>query len=405
MKILMLAHRLPYPPQTGDKVRAYHIARHLAQKHELTLAFLVDEPRPEQALHALQKEIPDLTYSKIARTRKRLFALLSLACGGSATLAYFNSPDFGAQIDDRLGMDRFDLIYVSSSSMAQYVKNPRHLPVVMDFVDVDSDKWLQYGARLPRHKAWVYRLEGIRLQQHELAAARQASRCIVATRQEEALLHSFAPWAPTSVIENGVDLDYFTPFSEPVQDTTIAFTGAMDYFPNIDAALHFSETIFPKIRARLPEARFLIVGKNPAPSVRRLASRQDGVEVTGEVPDVRPFVRRSSVVVAPLRVARGVQNKVLEAMAMGLPVVASQKAHEGLEARPGRHLFVEDDPSRFADLVVKLLNSPLLRTTVGGAARSFVEDHHCWAGSMAKLDRVLAEVTGIASSPTMKRVS
>jgi sugar transferase (PEP-CTERM/EpsH1 system associated) len=405
MKILMLAHRLPYPPQTGDKVRAYHIARHLAQKHELTLAFLVDEPRPEQALSALQKEIPDLAYSRIARTRKRLFALFSLACGGSATLAYFHSPDFGAQIDDRLSMDRFDLIYVSSSSMAQYVRNPHRLPIIMDFVDVDSDKWLQYSTRLARPKAWVYRLEGMRLQQHELAAARQANRCIVATRQEEALLHSFAPWAPTTVIENGVDLDYFTPSSEPAQDSTIVFTGAMDYFPNIDAVLYFSEAIFPKIRARLPGARFLIVGKNPAPVVRRLASRRDGVEVTGQVPDVRPFFQGSSVGVAPLRVARGIQNKVLEAMAMGLPVVATSKAHEGLDARPGRHLFIEDDPGRFADLVVKLLDSPQLRAAVGGAARSFVEDHHSWTGSMAKLDRVLAEVTRMQTAPTLRQVS
>jgi sugar transferase (PEP-CTERM/EpsH1 system associated) len=404
MKVLMLAHRIPYPPRTGDKVRAYRIARHLAQKHELTLAFLVDEPRPEQNLSALQKKIPDLVYSKISRTRKRLFALLSLVSGGSATLSYFKSPDFGAQVDDRLAMDRFDLVYVSSSSMAQYVTCFRQGPIIMDFVDVDSDKWLQYGARLPRHKAWVYRLEGMRLQQFELAAARQASHCVVATSQEEALLHSFAPWAQTSVVENGVDLDYFTPSGEPSHDPTIVFTGAMDYFPNIDAVLYFSKAILPRIQAQVPEARFVIVGKNPVTSVRRLASLK-GVEVTGEVPDVRPFSRQASVVVAPLRVARGIQNKVLEAMAMGLPVVASPKAHEGLDARPGRHLFVEDDPGRSADLVVNLLNSPLLRAAVGRAARSFVESRHCWGDSMAKLDRVLAEVTGMAGSPPMKQVS
>jgi len=146
------------------------------------------------------------------------------------------------------------------------------------------------------------------------------------------------------------------------------------------------------------------VGKRPVTAVRRLASIK-GVEVTGEVPDVRPFLRQASVVVAPLRVARGVQNKVLEAMAMGLPVVASSKAHEGLDAKPGRHLFVEDDPGRAADLIVNLLDSPLLRAPVGRAARSFVESHHCWADSMAKLDRVLAQVTGMAASPTMRQVS
>jgi sugar transferase (PEP-CTERM/EpsH1 system associated) len=391
MRILMLAHKLPYPPRTGDKVRAYHVARHLAREHELTLACLVDEPDAAPALDALRREIPDLEYASIARGRKRLRALLCLARGGSATMAYFDSPALRLRLGARLHDNPFDLIYASSSSMAQYVIRTRGIPLLMDFLDVDSDKWLQYGARHPFPGSWVYRLEGKRLREHELAIARRADRCIVTTRQEEALLHSFAPWAPTTVVPNGVDLEYFRPAAAPAVDPRIVFTGAMDYFPNIDAVVHFSRHILPRIREQVPEAQFSIVGKTPAPAVRRL-SATPGVHVSGTVPDVRPFLQQAAVAVAPLRVARGVQNKVLEAMAMGLPVVGTSKGHEGLEARPGRDLLVEDNPGKFADLVVRLLRNATLRAEVGRAARQFVEAHHSWAASMARLDRLLATV-------------
>lgn len=399
----MLAHRIPYPPYTGDKVRAYHIARHLSRNHELALAFLVDEPEAERAISALREEIPDLIYTITSRHRKRLLALLRLARGGSATMAYFDSPDLATQVDERLGRESFDLIYVSSSSMVQYVPGTWRNPVVMDFVDVDSDKWRQYGDWLPILKGWLYRLEGRRLQRHELSAARLATRCIVATPPEEALLRSFAPWALTTVIENGVDLDYFTPAQTPLANSTIIFTGAMDYFPNIDAVTHFCHRIFPRIREQVRDVRFLIVGKNPAPSVRCLAA-VPGVHVTGTVPDVRPFLRQATVVVAPLRVARGIQNKVLEAMAMGLPVVTTSKAHEGLEARPGQDLFVEDDPFNFADVVVGLLSASGLRDRVGRAARKFVETHHSWTASMGKLDRVVAEITHSRDSSRIRQL-
>ncbi len=394
----MLAHRLPYPPRTGDKVRAYHIARHLAREHELTLACLVDEPKAEPALAALGQEIPDIEHAVISRASKRLGAILHLADGASATMAYFDSPELRARVAARLGEGAYDLIYVSSSSMIQYADASRRIPLLMDFVDIDSDKWLQYGERLRFHTAWLYRVEGKRLRQHELAAARRANRCIVATRQEEVLLHSFAPWAPTTVIPNGVDLDYFTPARAPAADPTIVFTGAMDYVPNVDAVRHFCQRIFPRIRQQVPHARFSIVGKSPAAPVRRLAA-VPGVHVTGSVPDVRPFLRQAAVAVAPLRVARGIQNKVLEAMATGLPVVATSRAHEGLEARPGQHLFVEDDPANFADVVAGLLRTPGLRAEVGQAARKFVEAHHCWAASLAELDQVLARVSRPLSLP------
>jgi sugar transferase (PEP-CTERM/EpsH1 system associated) len=397
MRVLMLAHRLPYPPHTGDKVRAYHVARHLARGHDLTLACLADEEGAPTSVTMLRREVGDIVCVRIQRRSQRLRSIWGLARGGSGTVKYFDSGELRAALQARLRSRPVDLVYVSSSSMAQYVSEFGAVPVVMDFVDVDSDKWRQYSRQLPWPKGWVYRLEARRLRAHELAAARRASRCIVATRREEELLRSFAPWAPTSVIQNGVDLDHFAPAGASATDPVIVFTGAMDYYPNVDAVTWFCHRVFPRIRLEVPAAQFLIVGKNPVRQVRALGALGN-VEVTGTVPDVRPFLRRAAVAVAPLRVARGVQNKVLEAMAMGLPVVASPRAHEGIEARPGDHLFVADDPGEFANVVVRLLRTPALRGVAGRSARAFVEANHCWTTSMKELERVVCDVTRSSSS-------
>jgi len=161
----MLAHRLPYPPRTGDKVRAYHIARHLARAHDLTLVGLVDDTTAELAVAALREEVGEVAFASISRGPKRLRALLSLLRGGCATMAYFDSPELHTQVARRLRENSFDLFYVSSSSMAQYLKRRPARPILMDFVDVDSDKWRQYGEWLPGPKAWIYRLEALRLRQ------------------------------------------------------------------------------------------------------------------------------------------------------------------------------------------------------------------------------------------------
>ncbi|HXH82031.1 MAG TPA: TIGR03087 family PEP-CTERM/XrtA system glycosyltransferase [Candidatus Tectomicrobia bacterium] len=391
MRILMLAHRLPYPPTTGDKVRAYHVARHLAASHRLTLACLVDEPLPAERIAAFRRWVPDVEHVVIDRRRHRARALLGLAAGASATVRYFDAPGLRRRVEARLREASFDLVYVSSSSMAQYVPAPAPAPVVMDFVDVDSDKWAQYAARLAFPASLVYGLEARRLRRAEQAAAAAAAHCLVATREEQRLLLAIAPDAPSTVVANGVDLEYFAPRPAPGTAPTIVFTGAMDYFPNVDAVVHFADGAFRLVRRRVPDARFVIVGKNPARAVRQLGSRE-GVEVVGGVPDVRPYLREALVAVAPLRVARGVQNKVLEAMAMGLPVVASPKAFEGLEAEPGRDLVVAHGEETFADAVVALLGDRDARRRMGAAARRFVEERHAWPVTLAPLDRVVADV-------------
>jgi sugar transferase (PEP-CTERM/EpsH1 system associated) len=280
--------------------------------------------------------------------------------------------------------------------MAQYAR-PLGLPVVMDFVDVDSDKWRQYAERGRPPMSWLYRSESRRLQAAESDIARWARICLLATQAEESLLKSFAPWARSAVIPNGIDLDYYTavpPSGQPV----VMFTGAMDYMPNVDAVSHFCADILPRVRRQVPEARFYIVGLNPTPEVRGLA-RMAGITVTGAVPDVRPYYARASVCVAPLRIGRGIQNKVLQGMAMGLPLVVSTLAGRGLDAQPGRHLEMADDPDAFAAHVVRYLKRPDEGRALGRNGRALVEANFGWERAFRELDRILPEAAGRGGAP------
>lgn len=392
MRILMLAHRIPYPPHTGDKTRAFHIARHLARRHDVTLAFLVDEPADLAGLTALRETVPSLEFGRLWKPWSLVKGLAGLAAGGALSLAYFRSRSLRRRLGTRRGDARYDLVYASSTPMAQYVR-ALGVPVVMDFVDVDSDKWRQYADHCRPPASWLYRIESRRLQAAEGEIARWASVCLLATRTEESLLKSFAPWARTAVIANGIDLAYYEPAVAPSAQAAVLFTGAMDYLPNIDAVCHFCGDVLPRIRREIPQTRFYIVGLNPAPAVLRLGDIL-GVTVTGSVPDVRPYYARAAVCVAPLRIGRGIQNKVLQAMAMGLPVVATSLAGRGFEAQPGRHLEVADDPAEFADHVVRLLKKPAEGRALGRAGRAFVEANYGWDRSLVNLDLLLAEAVG-----------
>jgi sugar transferase (PEP-CTERM/EpsH1 system associated) len=392
MRILMLAHRIPYPPHTGDKTRAFHIARHLARRHDLTLAFLVDERADLAGLAPLRESVPALEFGRLWKPWSLLKGLGGLAAGGALSLPYFRSRSLSRRLSARLRDAGYDLVYASSTPMAQYAR-ALGLPVVMDFVDVDSDKWRQYAEHSRPPMSWLYRTEGRRLQAAEADIARWARACLLATPAEESLLKSFAPWARSAVIPNGIDLAYYEPVAAPSTQPVVLFTGAMDYLPNVDAVSHFCADILPRVRREIPETRFYIVGLNPTPDVLHLGSMA-GVTVTGAVPDVRPYYARAAVCVAPLRIGRGIQNKVLQGMAMGLPLVVSGLAARGLEARAGRHLEVADDPDEFAARIVRLLKSPADARGLGRNGRAFVEANYGWERSLVNLEVLLAEAAG-----------
>lgn len=393
MKILFLVHRIPYPPNKGEKIRAFHQIRQLSQKHTVHLACLVDEQEDLQHLKTLEKCCASVDVVYRDKTLSRLLAVLALFTNRPLSVASFYSRKLAKRVAQRLSSERFDSIFVFSSVMAEYVRHVSGIPRVMDFVDVDSAKWQMYADSHSFPFSWVYRLEAGRLARYEEEVARVFEHSLFVSDKEAFLFQQRVDNRPISVIPNGVDLNYFVPNSTRHLGPALVFTGAMDYFPNIDAMRFFCSEIFPLVREVLPEARFYIVGRNPTRRVREL-ERQPQVIVTGSVPDVRPYLAKVMVAVAPFRIARGVQNKVLEAMAMGLPVVGTSIAFQGIQATRADGIRIADDPQKFAQEVLSFLEDPGLRRQCSLQARHYVQRCHQWRDHGVRLESVLQETIG-----------
>jgi sugar transferase (PEP-CTERM/EpsH1 system associated) len=387
--ILFLAHRVPYPPDRGDKIRSYHILKHLAARHRVHLGTFADDEADVAHADALRPLVHRLYVER--RTRgPRASMVRGLLTRAPASVAAFASKGMDAFVDQVLAEESIDRLYVFSGQMAQFAPDDR--PFLMDFVDVDSAKFESYARDGGGAMRRVWKREAKRLAAFEREVAGRAAVSLFVSEAEAALFRQRTRLAPESVqvLENGIDLQYYRPEPRPPgEPPLIVFTGQMDYRPNIEAAAGFAREAFPIVRQRHPAARFAIVGRNPDAS---LAGLGEGVEVTGGVPDVRPWLTRASVVVAPLRIARGVQNKVLEAMAMGRAVVASPQAFEGIAAEPGRDLIVADGWQAEADAVVALLDEPARADAIGDAARAQIEARYSWEARLVPLDAMLAHI-------------
>jgi sugar transferase (PEP-CTERM/EpsH1 system associated) len=265
------------------------------------------------------------------------------------------------------------------------------VPRIMHFGDLDSLKWHMYAERSGPPLRWVYGLEARRLLDYERLIARSFSHALVHTDAEKRDFERLIPGVSVSVVGNGVDLDYFRSAGATKQPASLVFTGVMDYRPNVDAVLWFCNDILPIVQAAVPQANFTICGSRPAPAVRRLARRR-GVRVTGWVAEARPYLDRAEVFVAPLRMARGVQNKLLEALAMGLPCVVSRAASRGMVVADGDGIVVADDAQDFARHVIDLLEDGPRREEMARRARSAAEANYRWESQLARLDEVISRL-------------
>ena|SRR5215813_5406277 len=394
MNILYLAHRIPYPPNKGDKVRSFHQIRHLSKKHTVHLACLIDAQEDLQYVHDLEKYCASVDAVYRRKSVAKALALRALCTHKPLSVASFYSRELQQRIGLRFRSEKFDRIVVFSAAMAEYVRHVDSIPRVIDFVDADSAKWRLYADYRPFPLSWIYRLEAERLARYEAEVASAFDHSICVAEQEAVVLQERASGRPTSVIPNGIDSDYFRPHAEeqyPCRQPSIVFTGEMDYFPNVDAVRYFCQAIFPLVRKVVPETRFYIVGRHPERQVRRLRC-QPQVIVTGAVPDVRPYLAMASIAVAPLRIARGVQNKILEAMAMGLPVVGTSKALRSLQATPADGIRIADDPEGFAHEVVTLLKDQDLQRYCSCQARHFVHRYYRWQDHGTLLETLLQEI-------------
>ena len=385
--LLFLAHRIPFPPNKGDKIRSFHLLRHLAARHQIHLGAFVDDPADWQHRDALAPFCKSVKLIPLHPLRARLASLAGLLTGEALTLPYYRNRELRQWADDLARSGAVTRGLAFSSAMAQFM--PATLSRrVLDMVDVDSDKWTQYAPTQRRPLAWVYAREGRKLAEWEARVAQDFDATLLVSPAEAALLRQRVPAARHKIgaFENGVDADYFSParvYPDPYGPGVlgVVFTGAMDYWPNIDAVTWFAERIFPAIRDVVPAAQFTIVGSRPSEAVAALA-RQPGVVVTGSVPDVRPYLAHAACAVAPLRIARGIQNKVLEAMAMARPVVVSAQAAEGIRAEAGRDFDLAKSEAGFAQAVVARLQT----VAPVAHARECILAHYDWARNLAAID-------------------
>lgn len=390
MRILYVCHRFPFPPARGGKIRPFNMIRHLSESHEVVVASLARSPQEAEAGRGIAPYCADFMMGQVSAPAAWARMIARLPTPGPSSMGYFYSPELKSQIDARLRDEKFDLIFVHCSSVAPYVSKVTGIPKILDFGDMDSQKWLIYRHFKPFPLSLGYWLEGSKMEAAEKALARDFDLCTCTTRAELETLRGFEVPTPTDWFPNGVDQEFFAPGDEPYDPDAISFVGRMDYFPNQQAMRFFCDEVFPLIRRARPSASLAIIGAEPSAEMKRLGER-DGVTVTGTVPDVRDYVRRSAVNVAPLTIARGTQNKILECMAMGVPVVTSPEAAGGVDAVAGEHLLVATSPQDYADKLLKLMNDPAARDALGRAGRARVESHHSWAGSMVRLDRIIAD--------------
>ena len=394
-RILFLAHRVPFPPNKGDKIRAFHELKHLARKHEIWLGAPADDPADLAHLGEAKASFRDAYFGPVGRVQTGINLAGAALSGAPLSVKRFYHPGLMGWCARVLREVEPDLVFVFSSAAAQFVlgRLPTKATLITDFVDADAEKWRAYEAASQAPKRWLYGAEFRRLLRYENRVAAASAANLFVSETERSIFARLVPAAANlHVVPNGVDTDFFQP--EPafgaVKPGGIVFSGTMDYKPNIEAVSWFANEILPLVRRHVASAHLNIVGAKPAPSVLTLATLP-GVAVAGSVPDMRPWLQQANVIVTPLKIARGIQNKVLEGMAMARPVVTTPEALDGITARAGQDLLVARGAAEFADQVVAVLQGRAPED-LGANARAAVIAHHSWAHHLDKLDELIARL-------------
>jgi len=411
MKLLVLAHRVPFPPNKGEKIRTYHQLVHLRnQGARITLATLEHEPSDADSQRQLAEQhgiecLPGSLKPAWWRHARSLLLGLPMSVG------YFHSEPLHRRVETLLRESSFDAVLCTGSSMAQYVKTANTTVehdtsvvselgatrLLMDFMDLDSDKWRQYQAAKGAPMSWVYAREARLLARLEADVQRRFDSCFFISDNEaqmfgRALTHLPGSAVPDNVkvVPNGVDTQYYSPGIKTcsAKPPTLLFTGVMDYYPNVDAMCYFAKTSWPDIQARYPGARLVIAGMNPAPEIQAL-NRLPGVQITGFVEDMRTYLHEADLFIAPFRLARGVQNKTLQALAVGLPVVTTQLGAEGIEVEPGRHLLIGETADELTDRVTQLVDNPSLYAELRTQGMQLVRERYAWQSCIEPLRQAL----------------
>ncbi len=394
--MLFLSQRIPYPPNKGDKIRSFNILKHFSKDFRIHLGCFIDDPADWEHLPKLKEYCVDSCVVPLNKVLSRARSFSAFLSNAPLNLPYFHSPLLREWTVKTLSKNKPQVAFAFSSQMAQYFLDtaPRPPRIIVDYCDVDSDKWIQYSKSRSWPMSWVFRREGKLLLNYDRQVGEFIDAGTFVSEPEVALFDELAPESKGKffAIGNGIDTEYFTPeniYASPFDNggPVLIFTGAMDYWPNVDAVSWFSREIFPRIREIVSDARFFIVGSAPSADVRRLA-QQEGVFVTGRVPDMRPYFAHAHVAVTPMRIARGIQNKVLEAMAMQKPTITTSKALAGIDATHGKNILVADDNNEFLKQTLYGLQDPSA-AKIGSNAREFVSRNYSWSAQLSGFDSLL----------------
>ncbi len=400
-EILFLAHRIPYPPNKGDKIRSWNLLRHLTKNYRVHLACFVDDEKDFAHTEFLSSVCETAAFVKLDPLAARLRSLRAFVNGDPQSFSYYEDGQMRAAVAAARQSPLVAEI-AFSSTMASYIEGAKEgCRRIVDFCDADSEKWRQYAAQATGPMRFIFSREAEKLREAETRIANWADASFAVTGEEASLFNDRAnAQRQVDWWMNGVDTDYFDPdgeFASIPQSPDVVFVGAMDYRANIDAVTFFASNVWSLVRKAVPQATFAIVGANPDRAVEALDG-WDGVTVTGRVDDVRPWLAQSKIAVAPLRVARGVQNKVLEAMAMGKPVVATSDAATGIAHRAGIDILLADELATMADAVLRLMSDEVLRGRIGAAARVRILHEYRWEETLRRFDRAMADAAASAAS-------
>ncbi len=373
----------------------YHHLRYLAESHDVHLLSFIDRSEDAQWMDALGRHCRQVEFVRLDPRLGVVRGVLAMARGRSLSEGYFGGRHMLRAVRRAVAGVTFDVAWASSSAMGQYLEMVPARRRIVDFVDLDSEKWLEYAADPRTPFRWAYTLESQRLRRLETRIATNAS-CVAFISTEEATLFQRLASLPANirVIPNGVDTVFFQPGENPKSTTApqILFTGTLDYRPNSEAVLFFAREVLPLVRREVPAAHFTAVGHRPSRRLRRqVRALGAAITVAGSVPDIRPYFAGAHVCVAPLRIGHGVQNKILEAMAAGVPVVASPSAAAGLAVQDGVHVLLAETSAQFASAVVTLLRQPDRALDMAVKARQHVQRAYRWDVNLHSIDACLNE--------------
>jgi polysaccharide biosynthesis protein PslH len=395
--LLLLVQRIPFPPDKGEKIRSYNIVRYFAERYNVYLGTCIDDPADAAHIETLRAMVHELHVEQISRVSGWTHAALHWLAGAPLSFGFFRRAGLGHWIKDVMARVNPQVAICFSSNIMHPLMQLQHRPpvIIADFVDVDSQKWRDYVPTKSLATRWIFQAEARRTHAQEARLGAASTAITFVTEEETALFAKLHPElaSKSHAVSNGVDLASFNPDiahakPEGMGKHAVIFTGRMDYWPNVDAVVWFAQNVMPRLRQSLPDAQFYIVGGAPNAQVQALANTP-GVIVTGRVPDVQPFLQHGLAAVAPMQIARGIQNKVLEALAMAKPTIVTQEALTGVNAPVGEAVLRADNAAQWHDAIILLARNPAKCQALSHAGRHFVQSHFAWSAKLARMGALL----------------